>query len=73
MKREELRKVEFKHTIDGGYTYETYSGYFHIWGLESMNFVDEKEKDYAISYTIGIIEQEDGNVTTVNPEFIKFL
>ncbi len=73
MKREDLRKVEFQHTMDGGYSYQTYNGYFHTWGLESVNTVTDSGQDYSTSYSIAIIEEEDGSVSTVAPQFIKFV
>jgi len=73
MKKEELRKVEFKHSMDGGYSYQTYKGYFHIWGLESIETMIDGGNDYVSNYTVGIIEEEDGNISSVSPKLIKFL
>ena len=73
MKKEELRKVEFSHSMDGGYTYQTYEGYFHTWGLESVTSMTDGGNDQISNFTVAIIEEEDGTISSVNPSFVKFL
>lgn len=73
MKREELRKVEFRHSMDGGFSFNTYTGYFHMWGLECINTIGNNGQDISTNYTVAIIEEEDGSVTTIEPSGIKFI
>ena len=48
--------------------YVSRAGLFHRWGEELF---EQIEGAYA-SYTVGIVEMEDGAVRTAYPEHIKF-
>jgi len=45
-----------------------FKGIFHKWGTEIIS----KGIDGVISGTVGIVEDENGQIHTVNPEYIKF-
>ena len=69
-KREELRKVLCSFVGIYDYKKKSYTnvenveGYFHTWGLD----VEEGE-----SYSVGLVELEDGSMVSVVPDYIKFL
>ncbi len=44
------------------------NGIFHCWGLET-----EEGENEIVNFTIGIVEDEDGQIHTPLPDFIKFL
>lgn len=44
-----------------------FSGLFHEWGKEIVEYTDSSE-----TFTVGIIEDESGQIFTVNPNCIKF-
>lgn len=44
-----------------------YKGWFHLWGLEAMEF-----ENGCTNWTIAVIEDDDGLVHMVHPEFVKF-
>ena len=65
------RDVRFKKRDDNG-TGRYESGYslkgtFHRWGVEYSEF-----NNGTVSYTVGLIELEDGTIISVAPENIKF-
>lgn len=49
--------------------HETKEGLFHLWGLRSQ-FVGEKET--VIENTVGLVEDLDGQMLVIMPEYIKF-
>jgi len=49
-------------------THKTIKALFHKWGTEIIS----KGIDGVISGTVGIVEDENGQIHTVNPEYIKF-
>lgn len=61
MKREDLRKVEFKNKHD-----EFVQGYFHQWVLVKSDYGFE-------TYVKAIIEDEKGFVRLVSAAAIKFI
>lgn len=48
---------------------EIKTGYFHQWGMRSQ-FVSERET--VLENTVGLIEDEEGDMFIVMPEDIKF-
>lgn len=48
---------------------ERKTGYFHLWGMRSQ-YVGEKET--VIENTVGLVEDEEGDMFIVMPEDIKF-
>lgn len=48
--------------------YASRAGLFHRWGEELF----EQTEGASVSYTVGIVEMEDGAVRTAIPEHIKF-
>ena len=48
--------------------YEGKEGIFHCWGQELF----EQNDGPSVSYTVGIVEMEDGAVRTSHPSYIKF-
>lgn len=67
MKKEELRKIEFTSRSYRGNAIK--KGYFHQWGLMSESNGD----DTYYNVSVGIVEDEEGNVCSVYPATIKFL
>lgn len=60
-----LRKCKFKKRTNDEYQI----GWFHKWGKDVYEYTNGD----AIVCSVGIIEDENGNIKTVNPEFITFL
>ena len=48
--------------------YMDWPGFFHCWGEELF----EQTEGASVSYTVGIVELEDGSVIAANPAHIKF-
>ena len=44
------------------------NGFFHQWGLSAI-----ETDDQVASYTIGIVENEDGSIEEVDPTNLKFI
>jgi hypothetical protein len=61
---EKRQKVEGTGKIDDKET----SGLFHCWGIDIEEF-----NNGGCSFTIGIIELEDGSIDTAEPKNIKFI
>lgn len=76
MKREELRKVEYKQAyltegssiprIDEGV------GFFHQWEKQSKLILDEGNGE-AESYIVALVETEEGAMKVINYRNIKFV
>lgn len=64
-----LKPIEERKGLKGDdlYNVETKSGIFHQWGSE----VEEGENEVA-SLTVGIIEDEDGQIHTPIAQWVKF-
>jgi hypothetical protein len=67
-----MRKVTVQvwvHALPGnpGH-YEGQSGLFHHWGSELF----EQTEAPSVSYTVGIVELEDGSVVSAAPAHVKF-
>lgn len=70
-RRVELMELKKKVLSDSRWTWESEAagtGWFHCWGLE----VDSKEESVA-SFTVAVVEREDGSITTWMPERVRFL
>lgn len=67
-----MRKVTVQIWVDSqpgtpGH-YASRAGLFHRWGEELF----EQTEGASVSYTVGIVEMEDGSVRTAHPGHIKF-
>jgi len=45
-------------------------GKFHAWGLELFELF---EQDNPVSYSVAIVEKDDGTVVTVSPSMVVFI
>ena len=61
--RETLRRVKGKAYRDGKWL-EFNNAYFHHWGLETCE---------DGSYTVAVVELEDGRVCTTHPDYVVFI
>lgn len=63
-----MRKVTVKVWEPDGLSYVGRPGLFHRWGEELF----EQTEGASVSYTVGIVELEDGSVFAAPPAHIKF-
>lgn len=63
-----MRKVKYKVYTKFPKEYVFEFGKFHTWGLEMIEF-----EDGGVNFTVGIIEKENGEMTTSVPKDIVFL
>ena len=60
-----MKPVLYKTSSKGDYTEK---GSFLQWGLEAV-----EAENSVCSYTVAIIQVEDGTITIVHPEWVKFI
>lgn len=67
----DMRRVWVVRTVMGKdkFEEERFDGLFHQWGVEWEEFQDGG----ACECTVGIVEKEDGRITTVLPDHVQFL
>lgn len=78
MKKEELRKVQVSLWSDTEFKFNTFIGYFHIWGRIEQEVQTPYTDDFfglkKEIVTKGIVEDKNiGQVYTVSPDSITFL